>query len=131
MKLIIAGSRILTNISIKNIMYNAFTSGTFDPTKITEVVCGGASGIDTLGAEWAVEEYWYDSGHTYKNIIPVKNFPANFKKLGKKAGPIRNAEMGAYADALLLIWDGQSKGSASMKAIMQKLNKPIYEVIIK
>lgn len=60
-----------------------------------------------------------------------KEFPADWKAHGKAAGPIRNKQMAEYADALLLIWDGESKGSASMKNEMLKLNKPVYEVIIK
>ena len=39
--------------------------------------------------------------------------------------------MAAYANALLLIWDGESKGRKSMKSEMAKLDKPIYEIIIR
>jgi hypothetical protein len=39
--------------------------------------------------------------------------------------------MADYADALLLIWDGESKGSANMKKNMEKQNKKVYEVILK
>jgi hypothetical protein len=39
--------------------------------------------------------------------------------------------MAEYADALILVWDGKSRGSASMKREMEKLGKPIYEVIVK
>ena len=49
---------------------------------------------------------------------------------GKAAGHVRNKKMAEYGDALLLIWDGKSKGSANMKKEMQKLNKPIYEVTL-
>ncbi len=61
----------------------------------------------------------------------LKEFPPDWEKHGKAAGPIRNKEMAEYADALLLIWDGKSRGSASMKKEMEKLEKPIYEVILK
>ena len=57
-------------------------------------------------------------------------FDADWETHGKAAGPIRNAQMAKYADALLLIWDWKSKGSANMKQEMFKLNKPVYEVII-
>jgi hypothetical protein len=39
--------------------------------------------------------------------------------------------MAEYADALLLIWNGESRGSANMKENMVKLGKPVYEVILK
>jgi hypothetical protein len=43
-------------------------------------------------------------------------FPAKWDKYGKAAGPLRNREMAAYADALILVWDGKSRGSANMLA---------------
>ena len=72
---------------------------------------------DNKGAHWA-------SHHD----IPVKYFRPDWDKRGKAAGPIRNQEMAKYADVLLLIWDGKSKGSLSMRDAMEKLNKPIFEV---
>jgi hypothetical protein len=39
--------------------------------------------------------------------------------------------MAEYADALLLIWDGESKGSLNMKQRMIGLKKPVYEVVLK
>ena len=84
---------------------------------ITELVCGGAMGVDNEGAHWA-------SHHD----VPVKYFRPDWNKHGKAAGPIRNQEMAKYADVLLLIWDGKSKGSLSMRDAMEKLNKPIFEV---
>ena len=122
MKLIIAGSRTITKLSsywVRDTL-TQFGIDHMDANIITEIVSGAASGVDTIGEKFAK-----------KYLIPLKQFPADWDSKGKSAGHIRNAEMGNYADALLLIWDGQSKGSASMKAIMQKLNKPIYEVIIK
>lgn len=87
---------------------------------ITEEVCGLAEGVDTEGQHWA--------SHAG---VPVKTFRADWKKHGKAAGPIRNREMAQYADALLLIWDGTSRGSKNMKEEMLKLNKPVYEVVLK
>ena len=87
---------------------------------ISELVCGGAEGVDNEGAHWASH---------YK--VPITYFRANWDLHGKAAGPIRNGEMARYADVLLLIWDGKSKGSTSMKQQMEKLGKPIYEVILK
>jgi hypothetical protein len=87
---------------------------------IEQVVSGGASGVDTAGENFA-------------NIvdIEIERFPADWNTHGKAAGPIRNKQMAEYADALLLIWDGESRGSASMKNEMLKLGKPVYEIIIR
>ncbi len=117
MKLIIAGSRTLS-------LPTQFIDWAVDQfpfsSQIDEVVSGCAKGVDTSG-EWAAD--YFD--------IPVKKFPANWNTHGKAAGHIRNKQMAEYADALLLIWDGESKGSANMKSQMEKLNKPVYEVILK
>lgn len=115
MKLIVAGSRHLTlNYEFIEQCRQAFA------LRPSEIVSGGASGVDR-------------SAETFSEAInyPISIFRANWNKHGKAAGPIRNAEMADYADALLLIWDGRSRGSASMKAEMKKRNKPIYEVILK
>lgn len=115
MKLIIAGSRTLEPSygfiwdSIKMLKI----------TNITEIVSGTAKGVDQEGEHWA--------SHAK---VSIKRFPADWDTHGKAAGFIRNKQMAEYADALLLIWDGKSKGSANMKKEMQKLNKSIYEVIL-
>lgn len=113
MKLIIAGSRTLS-INPQQIQWLVER---FD-LKPTEIVCGGAKGIDYCGSEY---------GYMYN--IPVRDFPANWDLYGKRAGHVRNSKMAAYGNVLLLIWDGKSKGSMNMKENMVSLNKPIYEVI--
>lgn len=114
MKLIIAGSRTLS-ISPQKLQW-IIEHFELNPT---EIVCGGAKGIDYSGSEYS-----------YMFNIPIKEFPADWKLYGNRAGPIRNAKMAAYGDALLLIWDGKSKGSMNMKENMVSLNKPIYEVVV-
>lgn len=117
MKLIIAGSRHFNfSHEFLEILINKMI-GPFHPD---EIVSGGATGIDSSGEDLADR----------KNIT-LKRFPADWDKHGKAAGPIRNKEMVEYADALILIWDGESRGSANMKQEMLKLDKPVYEVILK
>lgn len=70
---------------------------------ITSVVCGMAPGADCVGWAWA-----------HVNNIPIDERPANWKRYGKSAGPIRNYEMAERADALILLWDGISPGSRNM-----------------
>lgn len=127
MKLIIAGSRTLYP-SIRFIdsiicMYKI---------PITEVVSGMANGVDEKGKQYYIS--YSEMGIRYHNPIDslkFTEFPADWESHGKAAGPIRNKQMAEYADALLLIWDGESKGSANMKQQMLKLNKPVYEVILR
>lgn len=113
MKVIIAGSRHMP-FSKYDLIQKAITLSGFN---VEEVVCGQAPGADTYGAKWA-----------YTNKIPIKNFPAEWSKYGKKAGPIRNQQMADYADALIVfIWNG-SRGSQDMLSRMQKMGKPVYVV---
>lgn len=97
MKTIIAGSRSINDITI---VTKAIEESKFE---ITEIVCGEARGVDLCGANWAL-----------KNNIPIKYFPANWDQYHKAAGMIRNKEMGDYADALIAVWDGKSRGTRNM-----------------
>lgn len=122
MKLIIAGTRDLDidDLFMDRLIGLFICPHTPDLPKNFEIVSGGASGIDSCGECFA------------RGLdIKVTRFPANWEKHGKAAGPIRNKEMAKYADALLLIWNGVSHGSANMKDEMRRLNKPIYEVVLR
>jgi len=99
MRTIIAGSR---GVSDYNIIVNAIKNSNFN---IEEVISGNARGVDKLGEKWAIE-----------NNIKLKIFPANWNKFGKSAGYIRNVEMADYANSLIAIWDGKSKGTKMMIA---------------
>lgn len=112
MKVIIAGSRTITDYKLVKEFVDK------QELDITEIVCGKASGVDSLGEKYALE----------KNI-PVKYFPADWNAYGKSAGYKRNLQMGEYGDLLILIWDGKSKGSKLMKDIMIKNQKEIKELI--
>lgn len=114
MKVIIAGSRDITDISH---VHNAFMGCGFS---ISEVVSGMARGVDTLAIEFA------------KQIkVPVYGFPANWKKHGKGAGPIRNLEMANYAEALIAIWDGKSRGTEHMIKCAESKGLKVYIHMVK
>lgn len=117
MKTIIAGSRSIHSYAV---VEQAIIDSGFDDIDggITEVVSGCARGVDALGEEWA-----------YKNHRKVILFPADWNN-GPSAGHQRNARMAAYADALIAVWDGQSKGTANMIAQAKKrgLKVFVYEV---
>lgn len=123
MKLIIAGSR---TISLDVHLLNDLIGNIIGWENIDELVHGGCpSGIDKDCAN-LLEFYAEDSCD-----IPNKVFNADWETHGKAAGPIRNKEMAEYSGGLLLIWDGESNGSKNMLKEMNKLGKPIYEVILR
>lgn len=116
MKLIIAGGRnIPSNIAEEKILQ--FFSAL--PFNVTGIISGGARGVDTSAERMA--KYF---------LLPFEEFPANWDKFGKSAGYRRNALMAENGDALLLIWDGKSRGSAMMKNLMKLAHKPVYEAIV-
>lgn len=106
MKLIIAGSR-----SIKDYTALCDAIGQSD-FSIGEVVCGAARGVDTLGELWAIQ-----------HGIPVHKFPADWGRFGRAAGLYRNSEMASYADAAIILWDGESRGTLDMIDKMRRKKK--------
>jgi len=116
-KVIIAGSRTLLP-SVGFIERSLRMVGLTDNQY--RIISGNAYGVDQVGEALAKESGW-----------PFEIFPADWETHGKSAGPIRNKEMAHYADILLLIWDGKSKGSLNMKKNMLNLGKPVHEIIIK
>lgn len=66
------------------------------------IISGGASGADACAKRLAEGGYYY------------QEFPANWDKHGKAAGPIRNKEMiDQNPDVVLAFWNGVSKGTAN------------------
>jgi hypothetical protein len=92
-----------------------------DKVQTVEEVVHGDSGIaDKSGALW---------GMLFDKIITP--FPADWDLHGKAAGPIRNREMAEYADELLALWDGKSRGTKNMIEEMIKAGKPVHIYPIK
>jgi hypothetical protein len=113
MKIIIAGSRTITNYT--DVRDGVIQSGLWKKYgKAVEVVSGNARGVDRLGEEFAK-----------RNGLVCHVMPADWNNLGKRAGMVRNCQMGDFADELLAIWDGESRGTNQMIAYMKKLGKPV------
>lgn len=108
MRIIIAGSR---NITDKKLVESVIENCLYP---IDQIVCGGAKGVDLLGKEWAESQG-----------IDVALFLPDWNKYGKGAGMVRNMEMGNYADALITIWDGKSRGTKHMIDYMRRLGKAV------
>jgi hypothetical protein len=109
MKLIIAGGRDITDYSL---VLSALAESGFQPT---EIVSGMAPGVDTLAIQYANE-----------NNLPLKEFYAQWHLFGRSAGPRRNRQMAEYGDALLAIWDGESRGTKNMIEEATKRNLQVY-----
>ena len=108
-KVIIAGTRDFNDYAFlkKNVDY--FLQGINPNNEEIEIVSGNARGADKLGERYAKE-----------HNLPVKLFPANWDKYGKRAGYLRNQEMANYSDMLIAFWDEKSKGTKHMIDIAKK-----------
>lgn len=114
MKTIIAGSRYAP-ITMKFMTDLIGRSG----IGVSEVVSGCSGNVDLLGEKWATFVH-----------LPIRSFPADWKALGRKAGPIRNRMMAEYAEALIAVWDGKSKGTKNMIEEARKRNLKVYVEMI-
>lgn len=109
MKTIIAGSRNITDYEI--VKQAIILSG----ISVSEVVSGRARGVDTLGEKYALE-----------NNLPIKEFPALWDIWGRSAGYMRNSQMAEYAEALVAVWDGSSRGTAHMISEAKKNKLQVF-----
>jgi hypothetical protein len=111
MKTIIAGSRSFSDYELLR--------SVCDEYEIMEIVSGTARGADLLG-----EQYGKEKG------IPIKQFPADWNKWGKRAGFLRNVQMAEYGERLIAFWDGESSGTWMMidEARKRKLEVRVVEI---
>lgn len=101
-KVIIAGGRDFVDLRLLTRVCNEILMPISGKKSIT-VISGHAPGADRTGERYAQEKGF-----------KIKRMPADWKKYGKAAGPIRNREMAEQADALIAFWDGSSRGTAHM-----------------
>ena len=109
MKLAIVGSRTITNLDISQ----------YIPEGVTEIVSGGARGIDTLAAEYA---------RAHRLILT--EFLPEYDKYGKSAPLRRNDLIVGYADEGIAFWDGVSRGTMYTVKRFEKLGKKITVIKI-
>ena len=90
MKLAIIGSR---NLDVQNLE-------DYLPANVTEIVSGGAKGIDSIAASYARQ-----------HGIPLTEFLPDYQRYKRGAPLKRNQQIANYADEVLAFWDGQSRGT--------------------
>jgi predicted Rossmann fold nucleotide-binding protein DprA/Smf involved in DNA uptake len=109
MKLAIVGSRDITDVDI----------GKYIPDGVTEIVSGGAKGIDMLAKQYAID-----------NNIKYTEFAPDYTRFKKGAPLKRNQEIAKYADAVLVFWDCKSKGTKHTIKCFELLQKEIIKITI-
>ncbi len=109
MKVAIIGSRSLTNVDISS----------FIPKETTEIITGGAIGIDTLAEEIA------DKRKISKSVIRPE-----YEKYGKTAPLIRNKEIVERSELVIAVWDGKSRGTKFTMNYANELKREIKVYIV-
>lgn len=116
-RLLVCGSRTITD---KNWIYSQIESYWYehlacysDPIMIE----GAARGVDLIAKAYAVENNW-----------EIEEYPADWS-IGKQAGILRNIKMYKNTDEVLVLWDGNSRGTKHTIELCEKGNKP-YTIII-
>lgn len=109
MKIAVIGSR---NLTVNDL-------GKYLTEDVTEIVSGGAKGIDLCAREYA-----------RVNKIKLTEFLPEYEKYGRGAPLKRNLQIIDYADLILAFWDGKSKGTKYVIDNCKKRNKKVSVFII-
>jgi len=112
LKTAIVGSRSLSE--------NCYSSlERYVPKGTSEIISGGAEGIDSLA-----ERYAQEHGLAMTVIRP------DYKLYDRHAPLIRNSEICNSADYVLILWDGISRGSMNVIMTCIKQNKPFRVLLV-
>ena len=104
MKIAIVGSRSLQVKDLEN----------YIPENVTEIVSGGAVGIDSCARQYA-----------RKKGLRLTEFFPNYEKYDSKAPLVRNLQIIEYADSVIAFWDGKSTGTRHVINHCREQNKKI------
>ena len=110
MKIAIIGSRGLCDVRIEY----------YIPKNTSEIISGGARGIDSVAAEYARAR-----GIKLTEILP------RYDRYGRAAPILRNEQIVDAADMVLAFWDGSSRGTLSVIEYAKSCAKPIEVIICK
>ena len=78
-----------------------------------KIIDGGARGVDQIATAFAIS-----------HNCSCREYPADWNKYGKAAGPIRNEQMVKDCDYCLIFWDGESRGTKNDIDLCERYNKP-------
>ena len=104
MKVAVIGSRGLT---VKDL-------GKYLPPDTTEIISGGAKGVDTSAREYALS-----------HGIKLTEFLPEYTKFGRNAPLKRNITIIENADLVLAFWDGSSYGTRFVIEKCRSLGKEV------
>lgn len=104
MKVAVVGSR---SLSVRDL-------GAYLPPETTEIISGGARGVDTSARIYA-----------HEHGIKLTEFLPDYEKYGRKAPLIRNIDIINRADLVLAFWDNKSNGTRYVIKKCREMGKKI------
>ncbi len=123
MRILVCGGRTYKNYDkVAKTLYALFPPTTSDiatwlPPSGTVVIHGDANGADSLADQWAVV-----------NWVKVERYPANWKKYGKIAGPIRNNQMLVEGKPDLVIAFPGGRGTDNMCQLAERTGVEVRRI---
>lgn len=110
MRIAIVGSRAAPEDMVDRILRHL-------PRGTSEIVSGGAAGVDAAAAEVARQLG-----------VPLKEFLPDYAAYGKTAPLRRNEQIIAYADEVLAFWNKISAGTRHVIATCIQVGKPVHVI---
>ena len=90
------------------------------PEDVTEIVSGGARGIDRCARR-----------HAQAHSLKLTEFLPDYETYGRRAPLLRNLTIIDYSDLVLAFWDGSSRGTQFVIENCRKKNKPVKVFTVK
>lgn len=112
-RLLVCGGR---NYNDAESVYETLDALVVERGPIKVLIHGGSRGADTLADDWANERH-----------IDIILVPAEWRKYGRAAGPMRNAKMLEHNPDLVVAFPG-GKGTRSMIKLAQAADIPVIEL---
>ena len=100
----VIGSRSITEVDMEKMI----------PEGATELISGGANGVDSLAASYAAQHH-----------IPIRVIRPDYKRYFYRRAPLeRNQLIVDTADFVVAVWDGSSTGTKDALTRAQIAGKP-------
>lgn len=104
MRVAVVGSRGLTVSALQEYL----------PAETSEIVSGGATGVDTSAREYALSR-----GVALRELLP------DYARFGRAAPLRRNETIAKSCDMMLAFWDGRSRGTLHVVSAARALGVPV------
>ena len=97
--------------------YQADNLEKYLPANVTEIVSGGAKGIDRCASDYAKE-----------HDLKLTEFLPEYERYGRGAPLKRNLRIIEYEDLVIAFWDGKSRGTKFVIEQCRRQNKKVTVV---